>query len=505
MFANVLSRGYLPKELPPAFSAVSFGAAASALRRSPQVMTWRGTAKLCRHNLVRAGTLRRGLSIPNPVPFIGLTQRLTDDWTTVVSRIGRSTLSRSSPVYDASASNRCLRSASTYDDLPRLRAACRAGRRFICVTDISNFYSSIYTHSIPWAVDGKISAKANRRADTLGNGLDTWIRASQDGQTMGIPVGPDTSHVIAELVLSAVDEHFPRDRGIRFYDDYEFACDSAADAENTLSRLQQRLSEYELSLNPKKTEIFRLPQRLDAAWTSDLRMTEIRGGASRQRIDLLTYFDKMADHAQRHPDDNVMRYGVATLVNQPISTTNFPLYWSLLLQAASSEPGVLPSVLQSLLAQEQGGRKMPREPLGELLASTITRHAPLGHGSEVAWALWGALCFGIKLPTGCGTSIAGMDDSVVALLSVDAAKQGLLGGVDPTSWAKLLGEEALWGNNWLFSYEAGLKGWGGARHHLRDPAFKRLASAGVSFYTPVSAAQAKAEAAAGARKANPDY
>ena len=101
------------------------------------------------------------------------------------------------------------------------RAENRAKGRFILRTDIARFYPSIYTHVIPWAFHGKEQAKANR-TEGLGNELDRLVRTAQDGQTMGIPVGPDTSLVIAEAVAASLDADLSQFRlqGFRFMDDY---------------------------------------------------------------------------------------------------------------------------------------------------------------------------------------------------------------------------------------------------------------------------------------------
>jgi hypothetical protein len=100
------------------------------------------------------------------------------------------------------------------------------GRRYILQTDINQFYRSIYTHTIPWALHSKPTAKVNRTLALLGNKIDYWVRMGQDQQTVGIPISPDTSLVLAELIMHRCDEELesklPRVvRGHRFIDDYE--------------------------------------------------------------------------------------------------------------------------------------------------------------------------------------------------------------------------------------------------------------------------------------------
>lgn len=56
-------------------------------------------------------------------------------------------------------------------------------------------------------------SKVNRRLDSLGNKLDYLVRQGQDGQTVGIPIGPDTSLVIAELLMHDVDKNLSKEIG----------------------------------------------------------------------------------------------------------------------------------------------------------------------------------------------------------------------------------------------------------------------------------------------------
>jgi hypothetical protein len=52
---------------------------------------------------------------------------------------------------------------------------------------------------------------------------------------MGLPVGPDTSFVLAELIGARIDQdlqnEIPRLRGVRYVDDFHLYFDSRAEAE----------------------------------------------------------------------------------------------------------------------------------------------------------------------------------------------------------------------------------------------------------------------------------
>lgn len=126
--------------------------------------------------------------------------------------------------------------------------------KMIMVTDITDCYGSIYTHSISWALHTKPVAKKNRKPTLLGNTIDCSIQSMQNGQTNGIPQGSVLMDFIAELVLGYADEILTERLSsnkiedyfiLRYRDDYRiFANDS-----NTLGRIAKHLSDVLLSLN----------------------------------------------------------------------------------------------------------------------------------------------------------------------------------------------------------------------------------------------------------------
>ena len=149
--------------------------------------------------------------------------------------------------------------------------------KFILKTDISNFYASIYTHSISWALHGKDEARANRYSiDSLGKKLDLLTQRSNDGCTNGIAIGPAISDLISEILLAAIDKDCSLrlgERGIdfvgvRFKDDYRFLCQSEDDARKIVSTLQHCMKTYNLTLSENKSETLKLPEGLFRPWKS---------------------------------------------------------------------------------------------------------------------------------------------------------------------------------------------------------------------------------------------
>jgi hypothetical protein len=81
--------------------------------------------------------------------------------------------------------------------------------------------------------------------------------------------------------------------------------------------------------------------------------------------------------------------------------------------------------------------------------------------------------------------ISEMQSSVCALTLLDLYDLGKLTKSPKTNvWKQAETQEALHGDLWLLSYEAGVRGWGGFtdKHVRMDPHFEALRDLGVRFY-----------------------
>ncbi len=133
---------------------------------------------------------------------------------------------------------------------------------FLCCTDITDCYGSIYTHSIAWALHTRPVAKARRSDKSLvGNVIDNCFQEMSYGQTNGIPQGSALTDFVAEMVLGYADlqlaEVLTIDRDefriLRYRDDYRIFSTSSNHAEEILKALTTVLSDLGLKLNSAKT------------------------------------------------------------------------------------------------------------------------------------------------------------------------------------------------------------------------------------------------------------
>ena len=204
-----------------------------------------------------------------------------------------------------------------FGDIPHRRAEIRMGMRYALQTDIKGFYPSIYTHSISWALHTKAKSQDNVGFDALlGNRLDRVIQNSQTKQTKGIPIGPDTSFLAAELILTKLDRLLHKEvttRFFRYMDDYEFAFRSFNEAEQALSTFQELLAGFELSANEGKTRIIELPSPIQEPWPRELREFDIAGPSKskHQSTKLLDFFDLALRLRVDFPDQGVISYATS--------------------------------------------------------------------------------------------------------------------------------------------------------------------------------------------------
>lgn len=488
-----LAYGMFPPELPPPFNSSSFGNLAdpSFRTRVPKHLR-EGTESAIpgTHSLSRPGRIRRRLMLVNPVWHFALSSEISRNWRWLLRHTSRSWLSLSRPT-DETSTKYAYKRLKNLDDLPRERAQRWSGARYVVDTDIARFFPSIYTHSLPWALHGKPESKKRRNdSSLLGNRLDKLVRRGQDNQTLGVPVGPATSHIISEVLLSAVDreiQHEIHGKGFRYVDDYQFAFNSYSHAEEFLHVLEEGLSKYELELNSTKTSIRELPQPIEEPWISELRTFVLGGRGKKAGYQLMHFFARAFEMFSEDKTRNVLRYAIGRLSSISIDAQNWPLLENLLLQAVLAEPGSLTFVIDEYL-RYSGENEIPDyEPLKSVLSTLIIENVPKGHTSEVAWALWAHIVLGVRIESSCHRQLEHLTDPACILLCLDAQRRKLL----PKSFAitkiqDAMTESELYGEHWLVSYEARVRRWlptnGGGNHVNNDKAFRYLSRKGVHFY-----------------------
>ena len=493
---DLLDRGYFPKELPPPFTTAEFAKAVAGATASVPVGTFSSKqyySECCVHNFVRTGGLRRNLGIPNPKHFFRLAEHVVKNWADYKAQADLSPFSLTKPVVSSG-----VRAISPEHDLAERadnRARLRARGRFLLKADILRFFPSIYTHSIPWALMGKSRAKAAMGLATLKgtwqDDADMLSRSVNNNQTIGIPIGPDTSRLLAEVILSHIDvalsSKFRRLNGIRYIDDYEFTFALRSEAEEVLGYLQHLLNEFELALNPSKTAIVELPESLESPWTSQMRVFPFRDLAIvGQKHDLTAYFNKLFELLRYFPEEGILKYAIARLRSEDVYEDNWQYLEDILIHCVLVEPACIPQVCDQVLKYKSQHYPVQKNRWSECLNSIVTERVPLGQSSEAAWAMWMMKQLKIKLLARSAKLVGEDGDSIVGLMALGLADSGLATPRHLAGLNRFASASGLFDKHWLLCYQGNLMRWLGStsnRSSIRgDSALNFLEANNVSFF-----------------------
>jgi hypothetical protein len=224
---RLLAFGYFPKDLPPIFSTRTF---ARHTYNHPDIEKLSGKRwqRPSPYLLQQKPHYRRKLDILCPQAILGQASIISSNYATISKLYTDHPGNCSRPAFNRKAKfNRAVRPYAIGKWYVQKKLELRSRFPIILKLDIKNYYRSIYTHSIPWAIHGKSYAKKHLRESILGNQLDRAVQKGQDGQTIGIPTGPDTSFIISEIILCRIidalvnDNQIKHDRYIRYYEDPE--------------------------------------------------------------------------------------------------------------------------------------------------------------------------------------------------------------------------------------------------------------------------------------------
>lgn len=461
----IMEKGFYPENLPPVFAVENFYAVSSRenLLDSDQIDRNKPLA-LARYNETKRGGQRRVFSTPNPLFFIDFASYLGSYRAQLAPILRRSNLSCSIPNFEIGF-DRAIR-IDSFSEFTSHRRKELSTSRYIVKTDISRFFHSIYTHSISWAVHGKVQSKKDRSPssqNTFANKIDYLVRQAQDQQTIGLPVGPDTSRIISELVASGIDEEFkkqvgPHIVGARLVDDVYLGASNLEEAENLLSAYRDAIRQFELDINESKTRIFEAKQDLEPFWPVSVRR-EIEGFSgkrpTRTRIaELTAYLDEIMRIANLENDEGILKYAIRKMDDLRVWTSYWDCIEPFLIRVAVNFPHCLDYVARVVVWRFRR-HKIDDRKWENVCRSIVAYHAPLGNDSEVVWACWTLKEIGGRLPAALCETILKRCGPFSALLSIDLADSGSVTGRFPkNSVYERIDAHPMLGNDWLLSYEA---------------------------------------------------
>lgn len=481
---HLLQKGYFPKELPPPFTtelfsnnfhsiADSWNHLKSELgRTTPNILKDKKgyeKSKCVLFSIPKKNYSRRNIEIPNPFHHSALCETICHHWIEINHVYEKSKISTSIPTVWQDG-ERAVRTSYEFNDFKQECLIESYDKKYELKIDISWFYPTIYTHTIPWAVHGKELAKKDRSDRLFGNLLDRDVRNCKHGQTSGIPIGPDTSMIIAEIISCGIDQLLQEKlgliKGCRYYDDVYLYFSTREEAEKGLKTIQYILTDFQLSINEEKTKIDRFPSTFDDIWVIQINSYEFREDdiwkterdrVREQRTDIERYF-KLAFHlANEYPNEAVLSYAIKKFQSIAIINENWNLFESLILKIAILNPLVLQFIVPLLLAYDS---LVDKQKISNVVEEIIKTNAKLGHSFEISWALWLAKTFDIRINDSIAKDIFNSNDVIPILIALDLKSKNLIdASVESSHLIEDLTEDSLFEEKWLLTYESIIHEW----------------------------------------------
>lgn len=228
----------------------------------------------------------RPLQLINPVIYVNLINLITKEfnWNLITNRFKRFQKNENIKCYSLPLVNfgkeKNHKAVSIINWWQQIeQKSLELSLEFDCLmnTDISDCYSSVYTHTIPWALHGEKVIKndflnpSTPKKKFLGNDIDRRIQSMQFSQTNGIPQGSAIMDFIAEMILGYADakltfkiKNYNRKESknkiedyhiLRYRDDYRIFATNQQTLVKVAKLLTETLFELNFKLNSQKTYV----------------------------------------------------------------------------------------------------------------------------------------------------------------------------------------------------------------------------------------------------------
>ena len=345
LLERLLCYGLFPERIPPMFSSEQYGKYAYNLIKS-QKYNYNKNLKFnhISHPLTKE-IKPRLLNIPNFYGYTALCYLLYLHWDKITENFNKNWIFYNPNMIRMQKKHR-LFSMSTYDDseinkanrLVNMGKTCElndsytmnlmVGQKYKIHLDISKFYNSVYAHAISWALITKKKAKELFRNQNAQKAfikknfdytcIENQIMNMQDKESFGIPIGPDTSYILADILLSKIDFALfkKKFKFIRYIDDFYFYAKSEEELDNFIDELRKQLYVYKLCVNDEKTEITKLPAPVKVAWINEIDNYTLPSLKDKNFITKIIYFlDLGVKHSSEY-GSRVIKYCMNYISNK---------------------------------------------------------------------------------------------------------------------------------------------------------------------------------------------
>lgn len=474
-FSALIRTAYLPSELPPAITSQYFSEFCRDqfdFLQANQTTSLKKNTNYETFTAPRPKSGRRNLALVHPIAQARLSLLLTEHRLKVRALIKRSPAS----LYQTAEDLKNARAFKGIDFTGRhsLEAKISSENPFVLSADISRFFYTIYTHSIPWAVIGKektkqwLTSDRDRLTKHWADKLDRAMQACQSQETFGIPVGPDTSRIIAEIIFAGI-EGDPTFKSLlagrstfRIVDDFTIGFDNADEANRALVALRNALWQFNLQLNEEKTRIIPSVKIMRQRWELDHEAISISDvDVNEQSKQLARLFELTLHFCADSKTDTPALWTCRRILQLKNIKENFGQILDGMFRLTREFPRCMNYVATMLINnQDFCADANVNQRIERWCRSTIKMHIRHGHDFEVSWALVICGILKIKLRKSDLDGSNGLPSpTTLALLGLLKEKKLLEFSLSVWPWKAKLKQIGPFEQYWLPFYEAVLRGW----------------------------------------------
>lgn len=428
VFKKLLCFGLFPEKLEGIFTSEKFGEWIIKNEGHLNIFPQERFSML-EYKLTRNNNAPRQLSIPHPIGYFKLCKEIKNYWGRINKNFqSKYYIEKSMVCPKTNNKNQRLVSMANYDKKPhedQLKLDKQFGKKYLVCADISSCFSSIYTHSISWALVGKTVSKNNQfNKSAWYNFIDKTCQNLQDGETRGIPIGPDTSFVLSEIILSKIDRVLKNYNYVRYIDDYSCSCGTKEEAEKFIRDLSNNLEKYKLCLNAKKTKILEYPKAMNEDWVRKLRMAiEWQTIGEKEKDSVVGFLDLSSELFEKNPSESSIRYAAKVLNNKKfVDYSTYKLVLRYFLNLTFLFPYIVDTCDQ-LIFQGVNSFKSDIAEINSILEGALeiilTEHIKYRRSDAIVWSLFLAIKYRLTVPnfTKIERSILKTNDPISVLMA----------------------------------------------------------------------------------------
>jgi hypothetical protein len=196
----ILQEGYYPESyvVPPCFKMSDLRLQDNRIEQKQYKGNGWRSYTLATLSFPKTGLIQRVFGIMHPHRYHDIVWELISDWDNVLTILfnpENEIYSYSFPIalsVNGKGKLRAGRMIYEFLEMAEKDLVAEAYKyKFLTKVDITNFYNSVYTHTIAWSWCGdRYQALNDKNYSIIGNRIDKLFQYANDKRTSGIPVGP---------------------------------------------------------------------------------------------------------------------------------------------------------------------------------------------------------------------------------------------------------------------------------------------------------------------------